>query len=121
VYEARKEEMRNVLKTYLEKSQGKCSGRTWNMWDVNIKMLLNNILHHEVSYTYKTECGSSLLQTDDRKYDYGTWALALKEETFSREIFGSKRDEVNSDAYYRAKNLKIHSSRTTDGVVKSLT
>jgi hypothetical protein len=51
------------------------------VWSDNIEMLLKKILHHEVSYTYKTECGSRFLQTEGKQYDYRTWVLTLKDET----------------------------------------
>lgn len=62
MHEARTEEMRTVHKICLQKSQVKALGR------LGICGMVLKILYHEVSYTYsyKTECGSPLLQTEDR-------------------------------------------------------
>jgi hypothetical protein len=67
VYEARTKELQLYIKYVLTNLRGKDSRAPWDLWNVNIKMLLKKILHHEISFAYKTQCGSSLLQTEGKK------------------------------------------------------
>jgi hypothetical protein len=71
VHEARTEEMGTVHKARLKKSQGKGTGALWDVWGINIEILLKKILHQELLrnhsigpvYIFSNRCVNSSLMS----------------------------------------------------------